>query len=226
MTTTSEELQELQEHAEEAKRDRSLAPVSLTMAVLAVLVATVSLLGHRAHTEEVILQNKATDQWAYYQAKNIRRHTEELFLDTLSLSAATAPQQTAKLQQKYAQDIDRYRNDQKDIEDKARDLEKEVVFERNRADRFDLGEVFLEMGLVITSITLLTRRRWYQFGLRTMMLLVTAWRAPRRESRRQREWLLAAAAAVLVCVACTLPWMAARAFYRAGLMDAVRINLR
>jgi len=134
MTTTSEELQELQEHAEEAKHDRSLAPVSLTMAVLAVLVATVSLLGHRAHTEE-------------------------LFLDTLSLSAATAPQQTAKLQQKYAQDIDRYRNDQKDIEDKARDLEKEVVFERNRADRFDLGEVFLEMGLVITSITLLTRRR-------------------------------------------------------------------
>jgi len=159
MTTTSEELQELQEHAEEAKHDRSLAPVSLTMAVLAVLVATVSLLGHRAHNEEVILQNKATDQWAYYQAKNIRRHTEELFLDTLSLSAATAPQQTAKLQQKYAQDIDRYRNDQKDIEDKARDLEKEVVFERNRADRFDLGEVFLEMGLVITSITLLTRRR-------------------------------------------------------------------
>src|SRR5579871_6116935 len=157
--TTSEELQELQEHAEHAQHDRSLAPVSLTMAVLAVLVATVSLLGHRSHTEEVILQNKATDQWAYYQAKNIRRHTEELFLDTLSLSAATARQQTAKLQQKYAQDIDRYRNDQKDIEDKARDLEKEVVFERNRADRFDLGEVFLEMGLVITSITLLTRRR-------------------------------------------------------------------
>src|SRR5579872_4787510 len=155
----SDELQELQEHAEHAAHDRSMAPVSLTMAVLAVLVAVASLLGHRAHTEEVILQNKATDQWAYYQAKNIRRHTEELFLDTLSLSAATAPQQTAKLQQKYAQDIDRYRNDQKDIEDKARDLEKEVVFERNRADRFDLGEVFLEMGLVITSITLLTRRR-------------------------------------------------------------------
>jgi hypothetical protein len=154
---STEELQELQEHAEHAQHDRSLAPVSLTMAVLAVVVATVSLLGHRSHTEEVILQNKATDQWAYYQAKNIRRHTEELFLDSLAISPAK--DQAAKLQQKYAQDIDRYRNDQKEIEEKARDLEKEVVFERNRADRFDLGEVFLEMGLVITSITLLTRRR-------------------------------------------------------------------
>lgn len=154
---TSEELQELQEDAEHAQHDRSLAPVSLTMAVLAVLVATVSLLGHRSHTEEVILQNKATDQWAYYQAKNIRRHSEEMFLDTLTLS--TAKDQATKLQQKYTQDIERYRNDQKEIEEKARDLEKEVVFERNRADRFDLGEVFLEMGLVITSITLLTRRR-------------------------------------------------------------------
>ncbi|HZU43156.1 MAG TPA: DUF4337 domain-containing protein [Terriglobales bacterium] len=127
------------------------------MAVLAVLVATVSLLGHRSHTEEVILQNKATDQWAYYQAKNIRRHSEEMFLDSLSLS--TSKDQVSKLQQKYTQDIERYRNDQKELEEKARDLEKEVVFERNRADRFDLGEVFLEMGLVITSITLLTRRR-------------------------------------------------------------------
>ena len=34
------------------------------MAVLAVLVATVSLLGHRTHTEEIILQNQVTDKWA------------------------------------------------------------------------------------------------------------------------------------------------------------------
>jgi hypothetical protein len=159
--TTEEELQELQEHAEHAQHDQSLAPVSLSMAVLAVLVATVSLLGHRSHTEEVILQTKATDQWAYYQAKNIRRHSEEMFLDSLSLSAAKDPQLVSKLQQKYTQGIERYRDDQKEIEEKARDLEKEVGYERRRADRFDLAEVFLEMGLVITSITLLTRRRLF-----------------------------------------------------------------
>ena len=73
----SEELHELQEHAEHAREHPDLAPITLTMAVLAVLVATVSLLGHRTHTEEVILQNKVTDQWSYYQAKKIRQHTDE-----------------------------------------------------------------------------------------------------------------------------------------------------
>src|SRR5437763_10869186 len=66
-----DELSELHENAEHAKHDPSLAPVTLTMAVLAVLVATASLLGHRSSVEEVVLQNKVTDQWAFYQAKNI-----------------------------------------------------------------------------------------------------------------------------------------------------------
>jgi hypothetical protein len=47
----------------------------------------------------------------------------------------------------------------KEIEDKAHELEAEVASERHRADRFDLAEVFLEIGLVITSITLLSGRR-------------------------------------------------------------------
>ena len=78
----SEELTELQEHAEHAKHDPTLAPISVTMAVLAVLVAVVTLLGHRAHTEEVVLQAKSSDQWAYYQAKNIRRHHGRSFTST------------------------------------------------------------------------------------------------------------------------------------------------
>ena len=69
----SEELNELHEQAERARENPNLAPVTLTMAVLAVLVATVSLLGHRTHTEEIILQNKVTDQWAYYQARSRRQ---------------------------------------------------------------------------------------------------------------------------------------------------------
>ena len=70
-------MEELQEAAEHGREHSNLAPVSFTMAFLAVLVAIATLLSHRAHTEEVLLQNKATDQWGYYQAKNIRRHTME-----------------------------------------------------------------------------------------------------------------------------------------------------
>jgi hypothetical protein len=172
----SEELTELQEHAEHAKHDPSLAPISLTMAVLAVLVAVVTLLGHRAHTEEVVLQAKSSDQWAYYQAKNIRRHEDEIFTDLTSVEATNDAATLAKLRDKYSTEAARYKDEQKEIEDKAKEMEAEVVTERGRADRFDLAEVFLEVGLVITSITLLSGRRlfWYLGILLGVVGLVVA----------------------------------------------------
>lgn len=154
-----EEVQELHEHVEHGRHDPSLAPVSLTMAVLAVLVAVASLLGHRAHTEEVLLQAKASDQWAYYQAKNIRRHNDEVMADLTTIVGSKDSETTAKVKEKYAQEAERYKDEQKEIQSEAQKLGNEVELERRRADRFDLGEVFLEVGLVITSITLLSGRR-------------------------------------------------------------------
>ena len=157
----SDELSELQEQAEHAKHDPTLAPVSLTMAALAVFVAIASLLGHRAHTEEVVLQAKASDQWAHYQAKSIRKHADEQFLDATAVQATTDASALAKLRDKYSQEASRYAGEQKELEDAAKELEAEVAMERKRADRFDLAEVFLEIGLVITSITLLSGRKVY-----------------------------------------------------------------
>jgi len=157
----SEELTELKEHAEHAQHNPALAPVSVTMATLAVLVAVVTLLGHRAHTEEVVLQAKASDQWAYYQAKNIRRHEDEIVADVTSIQPTTDAAALTKVQEKYSDEATRYKDEQKEIEDKAREMEGEVATERNRADRYDLAEVFLEVGLVITSITLLSGRRFF-----------------------------------------------------------------
>jgi hypothetical protein len=152
---SADELHELQENAEHAHHHPGLAPVSLTMAVLAVFVAVVSLLGHRAHTEEVVLQAKSSDQWAYYQAKNIRQHEDELFVASNNAGADA--------HEKYAQEAERYKHEKEEIQNEARKLEDEVAMERKRADRYDLAEVFLEIGLVITSITLLSGKRifWY-----------------------------------------------------------------
>lgn len=155
----TDELQELRAHAEKAREDRSLAAVSLTMAVLAVFVAVVSLLGHRAHTEEVVLQAKSSDQWAYYQAKNIREHEDELFGDLAAVAASNDAGAMAKFREKAGQEADRYKHDKEEIQAEARKLEQEVATERNRADLFDLAEVFLEIGLVVTSVTLLSGRR-------------------------------------------------------------------
>jgi len=162
----ADELQELQEHAEHGAHEPSLAPVTLTMAIFAVLVAAVSLLGHRAHTEELLLQTKTTDQWAYYQAKDIRRRSYEVFLDEIALVTPQNTELTQKMKDKYSKEVARYAKEQGDIEAEAKQAEDEVTIERRRADRFDLGEVMLEAGLVICSITLMTRKRmFWQTGM-------------------------------------------------------------
>jgi len=155
----TEELQELQEHAEHSAHNPSLIPVTFTMAVLAVVLAATTLLGHRSHTEELLFQNKATDQWSYYQAKNIRVHTYELFLDLLSVSAVKDPAQAEKVKAKYEKETARYQQELKEIDVEAHSLENEVADAQHRGNRFDLGEVCLEAAIIIASLTLLTKRR-------------------------------------------------------------------
>jgi hypothetical protein len=161
-----EELHELHEHAEQGKEHPDLAPVTLTMAVLAVLVATVSLLGHRTSTEEVILQNKVSNQWSYFEAKIVRRHNDDLIAGLAGIVAVKDAETATRFQERVRAEAERYRDEQKELEAKARELEQEFGLAHRKTDRFDLGEVFLEIALVITSITLLSGRRIYwRFGL-------------------------------------------------------------
>ncbi len=156
---SAEEFQELHEHAEHAAHNPSMAPVSLTMAILAVLVAVISLLGHRTHTEEVVVQTKANDQWSYYQGKDTRLHTDQKFADLESFVATSDVAKAAQSREANKAEAEKYRDQKNEIEAEARKLEQEAVLARRRADRFDLGEVFLEIALVVTSITLLSGRR-------------------------------------------------------------------
>lgn len=159
----SDELQELQEHAEHAAHNRQLAPVSLTMAFLAVAVAVVALLGHRAHTEEVVLQGQANDQWSFYQGKDGRLHADKKFAALAGFVAVTDPAKAEQARTANEAELEEYGKQTKEIRAEAEKLGQEMRFEARRADRFDLGEVFLEIALVITSITLLSGNRlfWY-----------------------------------------------------------------
>ncbi|HVP53680.1 MAG TPA: DUF4337 domain-containing protein [Candidatus Eisenbacteria bacterium] len=158
--SVGEELNELKERAEVAAERKGLAPVSMTMAVVAVLVATISLLGHRAHTEEILLQNKTTDEWAYYQAKNLRLNNLQALNDVMG-ALEDKNEKAEQVQKRFEADIEKYGEEKKEIQDEARRLEDELHDETRRANRFDLAEVFLEISLVVTSITLLTGRKHY-----------------------------------------------------------------
>jgi hypothetical protein len=157
---------ELQEHAEHGAQESAMRPVAFTMSVLAVMVAVTTVLGHRTHTEAVLDQNKATDQWNEYQAKKIRQYNTSLAMDAMSVAPLSDQAKAEKIAKGYEDHLTKWNADLKDAQEKAEGLEKQVEVAEARASRFDLGEALLEIGLVITSVTLLTRSRvyWY-FGI-------------------------------------------------------------
>jgi hypothetical protein len=122
-----------------------------------------TLMGHRSSIEAVLLQTQATDQWAYYQAKNNRLHLMQIDADMLGVLAPSDNQKAAGLREKYQKEIERYEKDKDEISEKAKEFENERAVVSRREDRFDAGEVVLDIALIICSLTLLTRRKafWY-----------------------------------------------------------------
>jgi len=156
------EVQELKEHAEHGA-ESELRPVAFTMSVLAVLVAITTVLGHRTHTEAVLDQNKATDQWNQYQSQKIRAYNTSLNVDLLNSLTVADKQKAQDTLKHYADHQEKWNEDLKEDQEKARTLEEKVEQAEARANRFDLAEALLEIGLVITSVTLLTRSRIYWY---------------------------------------------------------------
>jgi hypothetical protein len=154
---------EVHTHHGEHGENPLILPVSLTMSILAVLVAVATLFGHRAHTEELLLQAQATDQWAFYQAKNIRLHEMQVMVDQLGVFTVQDREKTELLREKYQKEVQRYSSDKDAISEKAKEQENERDLLRAKADRFDAGEGILEIALVICSLTLLTDKKvfWY-----------------------------------------------------------------
>ncbi len=166
------EVQELQEQHEHARGEgggegeahgRSLKEISFTMSVLAVLVAVVTVLGHRTHTEAVLMQARASDQWNLYQAKKIRQNETQLAADLLGSLATRGSTDAAGIVATYKAHLAKWTGDLAEEQEKARTFEESVERAERKARSFDLSEALLEIGLVVTSITLLTRQRMYWF---------------------------------------------------------------
>ena len=157
------EVQELKEHAEHGAHESEMRPVAFTMSLLAVLVAVTTVLGHRTHTEAVLEQNKATDQWNEYQAKKIRSYDTSLIADLLSSVTIADKEKEQRIAKTYADHQAKWNEDLKQDQEKAKVLEEKVEQAEAHAARYDLAEALLEIGLVITSVTLLTRSNIYWY---------------------------------------------------------------
>ena len=157
------EAQELKEHAEHGAHEATMRPVAFTMSVLAVLVAVTTVLGHRTHTEAVLNQNKATDEWNYYQAHKIRANDTQLAADLLGAVSVADKVAAAQLARSYTDHEKKWASNLKEEQEQAKATEQKVEQAEARAGRFDLAEAILEIGLVITSVTLLTGSRIYWY---------------------------------------------------------------
>lgn len=154
--SVNEELQEQAEHS----HDQFSRKAAASMAIIAAALAVVTVYGHLTTTEELLSQQKASDQWAFYQAKALRRYQSEVARDILK---AMPGEGAAKTAEKYAQNLERYQKEGGEIMEKAREFGSESELAGRRAMRLHIGEVFLELAIVFSSLAILTRRSmfWY-----------------------------------------------------------------
>jgi Domain of unknown function (DUF4337) len=154
------------EHAEHAAHsgDSFLVLVSITIAVLAVLAASVGSLETietagtiNSKNEAVLLENKASDTWGFYQAQSIKKKMYEI-------AAATGGEKAAE----YTAQAKKYGDDEKKHQDEARDLEKQTegkLFESEHYERrhhiLTFGVTLLHISIAIATVSIIRRgARW------------------------------------------------------------------
>ena len=134
--------------------------VGVAVGIIGIILAAVTILSHRAHTAAVIERTAANDQWSFYQSKKLRQHLADIG-SSLATGLATDPSRVQALVEKLDKDKDRYAHESEDIHKKAVEKEQASAHEEARAVRFDIGEGLLELGMVLSSLYFLSKRRFF-----------------------------------------------------------------
>lgn len=148
------------------KRDRDKW-VGVWIGVLAVLLAICTAGGDNAAKDAAKANLDASNTWAFFQAKNVRRHTIRLQVDELEILLLANPQMPAEAKKAIGDKIAGYKeldkrltSDPKDKEgldelfQKAKSLEAQRDAALARDPYFDLGAAALQIGIVLASIAI------------------------------------------------------------------------
>ena len=117
--------EELQEHTEHAKEPFD-KKVAATMAILAAFLAVISVAGQIMIAEELKEQQKASDQWSYYQAKSIRRYQSEVARDLF------AGMKLSDQSSQYQKNSEKYRRTTKTFRKKRRAWSRRAICAASR----------------------------------------------------------------------------------------------
>jgi len=151
---------ELEIHHEggEEKHDPMGQRVGIMAAVLAVLLAIVTIASHRSHTDAIISRSEANDKWQQYQSTRVKFHSLELGED---LMAALAPANAGEKLKRYEKDKSKQEEKGKDIMKEAREKEEATEHAEAKALRYDIGEGLLEIALVLSSLYFIAHRKLF-----------------------------------------------------------------
>jgi Domain of unknown function (DUF4337) len=164
MTPESDQPLEHVEHAQHAALNSFDRKVAMTMAIVAAALACVILLSHREHTKTILLTTQAADQWSFYQAKKGRQHLYEGLSDLVNTNPAASTSDLKKSLAKWQANVERYKAEAEEIKEKAEGLHEESELSHHRADRFDLGELGVELAIILCSIAVLTKHERFWFA--------------------------------------------------------------
>jgi uncharacterized protein DUF4337 len=132
--------------------------VGIMAAVLAVLLAIVTIASHRTHTDAIIARSEANDKWQQYQSTRVKFHSLELGAD---LMGALAPANAEEKLKKYEKDKSKQEEKGKDIMKEAREKEDETGHAEAQALRYDIGEGLLEIALVLSSLYFISHKKLF-----------------------------------------------------------------
>jgi Domain of unknown function (DUF4337) len=152
-------MSELEIHHEVEVADPIGRRIGVQASLIAVILAVVTILSHRAHTEAVLLKSAANDTWQRYQSTRVKFHSIEVGEDLISslLSKDRAAQKMAEYEKSKA----KYDRQSEELQKEAKHLEEDGKGVEKRALHFDFGEGLLEIGLVLSSLYFIARRKLF-----------------------------------------------------------------
>jgi hypothetical protein len=128
-------------------------------AILAVLLAIVTIASHRTHTAAIIHKSEANDTWQRYQSTRVKVYTLDVgegLLQALGPKDASAKETADFTAQKKDQE-----SKGKEIQAEAVASDNEAAADERRGLRYDVGEGLLEIGLVLSSLYFISHKKMF-----------------------------------------------------------------
>lgn len=149
------------------KKEAWVNYLALSTVVFAVCATLATFKGGGYSTQSIMSQSKASDNWAYFQAKNIKEDLYKLQSEKLEMDKIGKDQKTVDLYQNkindYKSKIDKYEKEKKEIKSEAEALENTRDQAQSHTKNFGMAVIFLQITILLSTISGLLKKKyiWY-----------------------------------------------------------------